>query len=74
MEEIRNAYIILVGKPEGRRPQDFGVDGKIILKWILGNRVGGCGLDASGSGQGSVASPCEYGNETSGSIKGGGIS
>jgi hypothetical protein len=29
--------------------------------------VGGCGLDASGS----VAGPCEHGNEPSGSIEGG---
>jgi len=28
--------------------KDLGVDGKIILERIL--RVGGCGLDASGSG------------------------
>jgi hypothetical protein len=29
MEEMRNAYNILVGKPEGRRqPEDIGVDGK----------------------------------------------
>jgi hypothetical protein len=33
--------------------------------------VGRCGLDASGSGQGPVAGPCEQGNEPSGSIKGG---
>jgi hypothetical protein len=32
--------------------------------------VGRCGLDASGSGQGSVAGPCGHGNEPSGSIKG----
>jgi hypothetical protein len=30
-----------------------------------------CGLDASASGQGSVAGSCEDGNEPSGSIKGG---
>jgi hypothetical protein len=35
--EIRNAYKILVGKPEGKRPlEDEGLDWKIILKWILG--------------------------------------
>jgi hypothetical protein len=31
--EKRNAYRILVGKPEGKRPQDVG--GRTILKWIL---------------------------------------
>jgi hypothetical protein len=33
--------------------------------------VGGYVLDASGSGQGSVAGSCEHGNEPSGTIKGG---
>jgi hypothetical protein len=33
--------------------------------------VGRCGLDSSGSGQGQVAGCCEYGNEPSGSMKGG---
>jgi hypothetical protein len=27
------------------------------------NRVGGCGLDAAGSGEGPVAGPCGHGNE-----------
>jgi hypothetical protein len=37
MGEIRNAYKILVGKPERKRDhaEYLGVDGKIILKWIL---------------------------------------
>jgi len=30
-----------------------------------------CGLDASGSGQETVAGSCEHSNEPSGSIKGG---
>jgi hypothetical protein len=33
--------------------------------------VGECGLDSGGSGQGPVASSCEDGIETLGSIKGG---
>jgi hypothetical protein len=34
---MRNAYNILVGKPEGKNhSEDLGVDGKIILEWILG--------------------------------------
>jgi hypothetical protein len=36
MGEI-NAYKILVGKPEGKRPlRRPSLDGRIILKWILG--------------------------------------
>jgi hypothetical protein len=36
MGEIRNSYRILVGKPEGKRPLETpGVDGIVILKWIL---------------------------------------
>jgi hypothetical protein len=35
--DIRNACDILVGKPEGKGySEDLGVDGKIILEWILG--------------------------------------
>jgi hypothetical protein len=35
-------------------------------EWILG-RLGGCGLDSTGSGQGQVACCCECGDEPSGS-------
>jgi hypothetical protein len=32
-------YRVVVGKPEGKRPLgDLGVDGRIILRWILRNR------------------------------------
>jgi hypothetical protein len=35
--EIRNAYKILVGEPEGKNlSKDLEVDEKIILEWILG--------------------------------------
>jgi hypothetical protein len=30
--------------------EDLGVDGRVILNWIIGNRVGGCGLDSCGLG------------------------
>jgi hypothetical protein len=30
--------------------EDLSVSGKIILEWMLGSRVGGWGLDASGAG------------------------
>jgi hypothetical protein len=37
MGEMRNAYSILVGKPEDKRPlEDLTVNGRIILEWILG--------------------------------------
>jgi hypothetical protein len=36
MEERRDVYRVLVGKPEGKRPLgDPGVDGRIILRWIF---------------------------------------
>jgi hypothetical protein len=36
--EMRNAFEILIGKPEGKRPYERrpSVDGKVILEWILG--------------------------------------
>jgi hypothetical protein len=50
---------------------DLDVDARILLKWILKTKVLSCGLDLSGSGYCPVASSREYGNETSGSIRGG---
>jgi hypothetical protein len=36
MIERRGAYTVLVGRSEGKRPlQNLGVDGCVILKWIL---------------------------------------
>jgi hypothetical protein len=33
--EMRNAYKMLAGKPEEKRPLiRLGIDGRIILKWI----------------------------------------
>lgn len=35
-EEKINAYRVLEGKPKGKRPlEDLGIDGNVILKWIL---------------------------------------
>jgi hypothetical protein len=48
--------------------EDMSVNSRIILKWTL-NRMGGRGLDSSGSGQGQLVGFCEHGNEPSGSIK-----
>jgi hypothetical protein len=37
MGEMRTAYEIFVGKPEGKRAlEDLAVDVTIILEWILG--------------------------------------
>jgi hypothetical protein len=37
MEQMINTYDILVGKRERKRPlQELGIDGRIILEWILG--------------------------------------
>jgi hypothetical protein len=52
MGEKRNAYRLLVGKPEGKRPL-----GRPRLRWVdnvmmdlFRDRLGRCGLDWSGSG------------------------
>jgi len=37
---------------------DLGMDGKIVFNISYGDRLGRCGLDSSGSGQGSVAVCC----------------
>jgi hypothetical protein len=39
--------------------EEPGVDGRIILKWILEMWDGEHGLDQSGSGYGQVADSCE---------------
>jgi hypothetical protein len=53
--QIGNAHTIVVGKPEGMKHSEGpDVNGKAILEWFLGSRVGRCGLDFSGSGYGSV--------------------
>jgi hypothetical protein len=56
------------GLRESDHLEDPGVD-RWILKWVFKNWGGGYGLDSSGSGEGHVAGPCEYGIEPSGSIK-----
>jgi hypothetical protein len=46
MEEMRNAYRILVGKPERKRPRgSLCVGGRIILKRISRKCVRDCGLE-----------------------------
>jgi hypothetical protein len=53
MVERRRAYRDLVGNHEGELLEDPGVDGRIILKWILEKwDLGEAeGLDRSGSGK-----------------------
>jgi hypothetical protein len=62
----RGGYRVLVGKPKGRSPLDVGVDGWVIFKLMLKNRLGDSGLDCSGWGWRQVAGCCECGNEISG--------
>jgi hypothetical protein len=70
MGEKRNAYRLLVGKPEGRTPL-----GRPKCRWVdkikmdLRDRMGWCGLDWSGSQYGQVESSCECSNERTGSRK-----
>jgi hypothetical protein len=41
MGEMKSAYTILAGKPEGKRNlEDLDLDGKIISEWILGKQRG----------------------------------
>jgi len=71
MGERRGVYIVLVGKPEGKRPL-----GRPRRRWednikmdIQEVECGGMDCYRSGSGKGQVAGTCECGNEPSGSIK-----
>jgi hypothetical protein len=67
MGEMRNAHIILVGKPERKdRLGDLGVDGKIIL------RIRCKGVDWIHVAQDKIQwGSCEYDNKPSGTIKDG---
>jgi hypothetical protein len=50
MIQRRSAYIIFVGTPERKRPLGRPRRRRNIRKDIKRNMVGGCGLDAFGSG------------------------
>jgi hypothetical protein len=71
--EVRNAYKIVSGKPEGKRPVG-GPRGrrkeniKIDFKRDLVRR---CELDSFALEKGSIAGRCEYGTGPSDSINGG---
>jgi hypothetical protein len=64
MGEKRKMYMILVGKPEGKRPV-----GRPRHRWEFGIRMDlrEIGLDSTGSGQGPLAGCGECGGEPSGS-------
>jgi hypothetical protein len=72
LREKRNAYRILVGKPEGKRQL-----GRPIRRWEYYIRIDlreiyimrWYGLDFYNSGYGLVEGSCEHVNEPSGSIK-----
>jgi hypothetical protein len=54
IREVRDSYTVLVGKHQSKISLgEPGLDGRIILKLIL------CGLDSSGSGNGSMTGSCE---------------
>jgi hypothetical protein len=61
---------VFVRKLEGQIPLGrLRLDGRIILKWILKNRISWCALDSSGSWSEQVVCFCEHGNELTGFIK-----
>jgi hypothetical protein len=67
----RNAYRILVGKPQGKKPlgrprRRWVSNIKMDLREIGWDSMDWIGLD---SGSGPVEGSCEHGNEPSGSIK-----
>ena len=45
------------------------VNRKIILKWILIKRMGGCEMDLCGTGRRQEAGCCQHGNYNAGSTK-----
>jgi hypothetical protein len=71
MGEIRNAYKVLVEKPEGKRDNsdDLSVDGKILERALgeEGEVLSGCIWLRIGP----VAGLCKHNTESSSSIKGG---
>jgi hypothetical protein len=65
---MRNAYTIVVGKPEGKRPLGRSKrTGEDDIKMDHQD----CGLDSPGSGYGPLAGCCEHRNKPSSFITGG---
>jgi hypothetical protein len=65
MGDMRNAYKILIRKPEGKRPV-----GRPILENLRDIRWGKYGLDLSGSGSEQVMFCFEHSNEPLDSVEG----
>jgi hypothetical protein len=68
MEEKRNAYGVLHGKSEERRPLGRPGNRQIILQLLL-YLMGRCGLNSSGSGYVIWVGSCEHSNDPICSIK-----
>ena len=49
--------------------ETIGIDGRIIVRWILRKMLWEHGLGRCGSGEGQMVGTCEGGNEPSDSIK-----
>jgi hypothetical protein len=69
MGEKRNAYKLLVENPDGRPRRRWLANVRMDLVEVGWGYVDWIGLARSGSGQGQVESPCEFGVEPSGSRK-----
>jgi hypothetical protein len=66
----RNAYMVLAGKPEGKRPtQNLGVEGRVILKMVSKIVRENSEWIYLCQDRGSWWAVCECGNEPSVSIK-----
>jgi hypothetical protein len=70
MGKMYNAYNIVLGEPEGKRPY-----GRPTCRWKgsiamdLKDKVPRCGLDSYGLGNGRVAGSCERDEEPCSSVK-----
>jgi hypothetical protein len=69
MGNERDAFRVMVGKPERGDLEDLGIDWTIKIKWISKKWDGRHELDCLGSGEGQVAGAHARRNEPSGSIK-----
>jgi hypothetical protein len=63
MGEERKVYKLLVGKPEGKKPLGRPRHRWMGSEWILVRLAMGCRVYSIGSEYGSVAGPCEHGDE-----------